>query len=167
MTLPVWEAHHLIFERRAVSGPNSGDLTVEERRFVDARTNELVHLFGGVQQITVRNVARSRRRHKREWNRRFVSMFHVERAPLHAGHKIYRLARQTRWSPRLQPSPLESNTFNRLSEIPRWRLPRPTRWPLLAANMNQTVQERSCRDDERSAAENTPILERKTGDAAV
>jgi hypothetical protein len=50
--LAVRKAHDLVFERRTVARSDPADLTVEERRLVDVRANEIVDPLGRVQQMT-------------------------------------------------------------------------------------------------------------------
>ena len=43
MPVAVGEPHHLVFERRAVPGPDAGDAPVVERRPVAVAADQLVH----------------------------------------------------------------------------------------------------------------------------
>src|SRR5690606_12205843 len=71
-------------------------------------------------------------------------------------------ARQPRWRARLQPAMRETERLDRLGQIARWRLTGATRRALLAPDVNQSVQERPRRHDERAAADRVAILERET-----
>src|SRR5690606_4803121 len=56
---------------------------------------------------------------------------------------------------------------DRLGQIARWRLTGATRRALLAPDVNQSVQERPRRHDERAAADRVAILERETRDTTM
>ena len=66
--------------------------------------------------------------------------------------------------PGLEPAPREADRLDRFSQIARRRLPRAPGRPLLAADVDQAVQKRAGRDDER-AARRLAHLELKSGDA--
>ena len=166
MPLAMREPHHLVFERRAVSWPNSCDLPVVERGIADVPAHELVDAIGGVKQVTRRDVLRRFGGHERERNRRVIAVFHVEHTALDAFVKVDRLSSEPRRRSGLQSAPAEAQFLDGFGQIARWRLAGAARGPLFTPNVNQTVEERAGRDDERLAAETAPILElqgRKSG----
>ena len=55
MSLAMRKPHHLVFERRAVARPDSGDLAVEQRRLVNVSPYELVDFVRRVQQRGTRS----------------------------------------------------------------------------------------------------------------
>ena len=67
----------------------------------------------------------------------------------------------------LQPAPLEPERLQRLGEIATTAARRRGRPAAARADVNQTVQERAGRDDERTAAERIAVLQREADDAAV
>ena len=69
--------------------------------------------------------------------------------------------------PRLQPSPPEAERLQRLGQRLRRRLSGTARRPLFRPDVNQTVEERPGRDDQRCAGEALTVFELEAGDAPV
>ena len=67
----------------------------------------------------------------------------------------------------LQPAPLEAERLQRLGELARRRLAGAAGRMLLGADVDQAVQKRAGRDDERRARVRVAVLDREPGDAAV
>src|SRR5207244_10200553 len=66
-----------------------------------------------------------------------------------------------------QPAPRKAERLERLGEIARRRLAGAPGGALLAPDVNESVEERPRRDDERVAAIDVAVLEREPRDAAV
>src|ERR1051325_11369138 len=71
---------------------------------------------------------------------------------------------QTRWSPGLQATHLEAVLSKRLGQLRRGRLAVTPRRSLFAADVDQSIQERSGRDDERTAFVTVAVLHREPDD---
>ena len=90
-----------------------------------------------------------------------------ERAVCDLPIEVDALAIEPRRRPGLQPAPLEAERLQRFGEVARRRLAGASRRVLLGADVNQPVQERAGRDDERAARVRIAVLQRQSDDAAV
>jgi hypothetical protein len=160
VALVMWKSHHFVFERRAVPRSDAGNLPIEKRRFVNAVPHELVDRCRCVKDVTRRLVDGRCSRHegKRHW--RVVAMFHVEQPRANAALKINGPPRESWRRAGLEPTPAELKRFDRFREIPGGRLSSASRRPLIAADMNEAIEERAGRDHQRVAAELRALFER-------
>ena len=124
--------------------------------------NEIVDAIGRVQQVTGdlrrdrcgrsgTRTAPAGRRRARPWKR----------------EKSMLLAVEPRRRAGLQPAPLEAERLQRLREIARRRLAGAAGRPLLRPDVDQPVEERAGRDDQRAAAEALAVFELEPADAPV
>ena len=167
MPLPIRESHHLVFERRAVSRADSGNLAVEERRLADVAAHQLMNLVCRVEQMANDLISRAHvSRRTRTATARIIAMFHVEHPLATACVEVDRAPAKSRRRAGLQPAPLESKRLERFSQVTRRRFAGTAGWPLFAPDVNQAVEECPGRDDQRRAADLGTILESETDDPA-
>ena len=159
--LAVRKPHHLVFQRRAVPGPDPGDPPVVERRPIPVPADQLVHLGGRMDDVTadlaaVDDPAQERERHRRAISRLFFEAAEVDAGAVEPGRR-----------PRLQPPPRQAQALQRLPQNPGRRLAGPTRRALLRADVDQPVQERPRGHDHRAATGAGAVFELDADDACV
>jgi hypothetical protein len=164
MAFSLRKPHHLIFERWAIPRANAFDLAVEERRLMDARSDQFVDAVVGVKQVTHDPVRRYFGCGKRECNRIRITLFHVEHASVYTCIEIDRSPRQSWRRSGLQAPPTDAQAFDRLSEIAGRRLIGAAGGTLLWADMDETVEKGAGRHNQCPAAINTAIFERQAAD---
>ena len=163
--LAVRKPHDLVFERRAVPRADPLNLAVEERRQVDVRANEVVDAIGGVEQMT--GDLRSGRSGRSGTRTAPAARRRVPRAKR---DKSMLRSRQPRRRAGLQPAPREAEALQRLGQLMRRRLAGAAGRPLLGADVDQAVQERAGRDDQRATAVSSrrlPARDRRLGRRSV
>src|SRR5581483_7344068 len=108
MAFLVGEANDLVLERRAIARTDPADLTVEQRRSIDIRANEIAHAIVGVNEIAVDLRTIDRVGEKRERHRRPVALLHSESTFAHVTIEINRGAIEPWGSAGLESPPLEA-----------------------------------------------------------
>jgi hypothetical protein len=88
MALPIGKAHHLVFERWAITRTDALYLAVIEWRLIDPPANEIVNPLIGVKQVTNGRIFRHICRVERKRNRLFIAVFHVGHTAFHAAIEI-------------------------------------------------------------------------------
>src|SRR5258708_15249587 len=159
MPLLVGESDDLVFERRTVARTDAADLPVEQRRAIDVRAHDVAHAVVGVNQMAVDLRTIDRRRQKRERDRGNVAAFYLEPSVPHVAIEIDAVAIEPRRRARLQAAPFETERLQRICELARGRLTRTTGGMLLRPDVDETVEERPGRNDDRAAGVRVTVLE--------
>jgi len=132
----------------------------------DVAAHKVANAVVGVNQPAGDLIAPRRRCLKRERNRHAVAAFFDKYAAAHAAVEIDALAIEPRRRAGLQTPHLEAQGTKRLGEIARRRLAVASGRTLLAADVNQSVEECAGRDDERIALMLATVFHRDSDDAA-
>ena len=166
MALLVGETNDLVFERRAIPRTDAPNLAVEQRRARDVRANEIANAIVGMKEMAIDLRAIDGRREKRERNRRIVAALDGKDAAGDLTLEIDAVAIEARRRACFQPAPFEAACLQRFRQLPRRRLARAAGGVLLGPDVNQAVEKRAGRDDERAALIRVSVLHRQTDDAA-
>src|SRR5262245_6712200 len=159
MSLLVGEPHDLVFERRTVPRTDAADLAIEQRTLIDVISNQRTNAFVGVEEPTSRAIRQGPIRAKGECNRSRIAVLLDEDSRAHAGDEIDTSAKQAGWGSCFQPTHLDPETTNRFGERVRRRLAVTSCRALLAADVNESVEERAGCHDKGIALVTFSVLE--------
>ena len=161
MPLAVGKPHHLVFERRAVARTDAVNLAVVQRRLADVLPHESLDALGRVKQIAG-DLGRLDRRVMNE-----NGTGGIVAALLPSNREKSMLRRWSRAACRSSGDPSEAERLQRFRQVTRRRFARAARRPLLRPDVNEPVEKRSGRDDQRIARHDVAVLEREPADAPV
>src|SRR5688500_9049139 len=167
MTLPIGEAHDLVFEGGAITWTDPLNLAVEERAAIDCAADQRADPIVRMKQPATRPVPKRNGRTEREGHRYGIAALFREIASRHARGEIDRAAVQPGRRSRLQPAHREAERSNRFRELARGRLTVATRRSLLGTDVNETVQERPGRNHDRARAVRVALFHGQTDQPAL